>query len=81
MWEQTYERLIEILYDPASDERELKVAIAMAAISADRRGAVTSRSTREDFIGAIEGVLKSRRAGELPSDDFKTGIRSLFFNT
>ncbi|RNF32967.1 hypothetical protein [Paracoccus methylarcula] len=81
MWEQTYNRLIEILYGPDCSEEDLKAAIAIASISAIRRGEMTSDVAKEAFYDAIRRAVKARKNGEMPPDDLKTKIRGLFLNS
>lgn len=80
MWEPTYNRLIDILYGSTPVEEDLKTALAIATIAADRRSDVTSKEVVSGFEEAIEQAIMARKAGAMPPEDLKTRIRALFLN-
>ena len=79
-WDQTYAGLIDILYDPTYTTEGLEAAVALATISEKRRGDVTSDKIRSEFLDAVEEAVKCRMHGQMPPDDLRYKMRSLFLN-
>lgn len=79
-WDQTYAGLIDLLYGQRCTTADLERAVAYATISENRRRAMTSEKVRSDFLDAVEQAVKCRMLGEMPPDDLKYKMRSLFLN-
>lgn len=79
-WDQTYAGLVDILYGQRCTTADLEAAVALATISENRRGEVTSEKVRSEFLEAVEEAIKCRMHGAMPPDDLKHKMRSFFLD-